>query len=91
MAKFANVLKVEEVIEIVEPPTWNLFVDGSARKVGSGVGMILISPKGHKLNCEVRFQFKAPNNVAVYEVLFIGLRLAKAMRFQFLGKDSSVI
>ena len=31
--------------------------------------MILISPEAHKINCAIRFGFKAPNNEADYEAL----------------------
>ncbi|XP_022845290.1 uncharacterized protein LOC111368284 [Olea europaea var. sylvestris] len=32
-------------MEPAEPPTWNLFVDGSSGVIGSGVGVVLESPK----------------------------------------------
>ena len=41
---------------------------------------MLISPKGHKITCALRFSFKASNNEAEYEALLAGLRLAKEMK-----------
>ncbi|XP_022846411.1 uncharacterized protein LOC111369165 [Olea europaea var. sylvestris] len=67
-------------MENVKPSTWNLFVDGSAGDTSSGAGVVLISPEGYKLNSTVRFGFKATNNVAEYEALLAGLRLAKEMQ-----------
>ncbi|XP_022845288.1 uncharacterized protein LOC111368282 [Olea europaea var. sylvestris] len=76
VAEFANLPKVDEIMEPAEPPTWNLFIDGSAGEVGSGAGVVLISPEGHKLTSAVRFGFKATSNAAEYEALLAGLKLA---------------
>lgn len=52
-------------------------MDGLTGYIGSGARIVLMSPKGHKLNSAVRFGFKATNNVAEYEALLARLRLAK--------------
>lgn len=57
----------------------NLFVDGLAEEMGSEARVVLISLEGHKLNCAVRFEFRATNNVSEYEALLVGLRLSKEM------------
>ncbi|XP_022894074.1 uncharacterized protein LOC111408560 [Olea europaea var. sylvestris] len=80
VAEFANLPEVDEIMEPIEPPTWNLFIDGSAGEVGSRARVVLISPEGHKLTSAVRFGFKATNNVAEYEALLAGLRLATEMQ-----------
>ncbi|XP_022891607.1 uncharacterized protein LOC111406405 [Olea europaea var. sylvestris] len=54
VAEFANVPKVEEVMEPVEPPTWNLFVDGLAGDTGLGAGVFLVSPEGLRLAKEMQ-------------------------------------
>ncbi|XP_022895221.1 uncharacterized protein LOC111409401 [Olea europaea var. sylvestris] len=53
VAEFANLPEVDEIMESVEPPTWSLLVDGSAGEVGSGTGVVLISPEGHKFTSAV--------------------------------------
>lgn len=53
------------------------YFDGSSRDARFGAGVILISPKGYKLNCAISFGFKATNDVAKYEALLVGLLLAK--------------
>ncbi|KAL2479949.1 Polynucleotidyl transferase [Abeliophyllum distichum] len=58
---------------------WKLYVDGSSGKAGSGARIVLISPMENKLNFTLCFGFKATNNVAYYEALLAGLRLAKEM------------
>lgn len=75
-------------MEPAEPPTWNLFVDGLAGETGSGPGVVLVSPEGHKLNSAVWFGFKATNNPTEYEALLLGLRLANEMQVKRLHINS---
>ena len=60
---------------------------------GSGVGLILVSPNGHRMNCAIRFGFKASNNEAEYEILIAGLELAKEMKVKSLDifSDSQLV
>ena len=51
---------------------------------GSGAGLILISPEGHRMHCALRFGFKASNNEAEYEALIVGLELGKEMKVKSL-------
>ena len=48
---------------------WGLYVDGSSNEGGSGAGLILVSPEGHRMHCALRFGFKASNNEVEYEAL----------------------
>jgi ribonuclease HI len=41
-----------------------------------GAGVVLISPKGNRLRYAIRLHFPASNNVAKYEGLINGLRIA---------------
>ncbi|XP_022877018.1 uncharacterized protein LOC111395264 [Olea europaea var. sylvestris] len=68
-------------------------MNGSARDIGSGVGVVLVSPEGHKLNSTVRFGFKAANNAVEYEALIAGPRLAKEMQVKRLriNSDSQLV
>ncbi|XP_022849872.1 uncharacterized protein LOC111371959 [Olea europaea var. sylvestris] len=93
VAEFTNLPDVDEIMEPAEPPTWNLFVDRSAEDADSSVGVVLISPEGHKLNSAVMFGFKATNNVAEYEALLAGLRLAKEMQVKrlLISSDSQLV
>ena len=61
-------------------PTWQLYVDGSSNDQHSGVGVILVSPEGHKFHSPVKFGFTASNNEAEYEALLAGLRLARTVQ-----------
>lgn len=67
---------VEGEVEGNEVTRWKLYVDGSHNENGSGAGIMLISPEGHKIIATARFKFKALNNEAEYEALITGLCLA---------------
>jgi ribonuclease HI len=51
--------------------------DGSKMHGGFRVGVIFTSPKGDKLLYVLQIHFRVSNNVAKYEALVHGLKLAK--------------
>ena len=51
--------------------------DGSKMKSGLGADIVLTSPKGDKLGYVLQINFASSNNVAEYEGLVHGIRLAK--------------
>src|SRR3954464_10218620 len=51
--------------------------DGSKMKNGLGAGIVLTSPKGDQLHYVLQIHFAASNNVAEYEALVHGMKLAK--------------
>jgi ribonuclease HI len=53
-----------------------MFFDGSLMKTGAGAGLLFISPLGKHLRYVLRLHFPESNNVAVYEALVNGLRIA---------------
>jgi ribonuclease HI len=53
-----------------------MFFDGSLMKTGAGAGLLFISPFGRHLRYVLRLHFPASNNVAEYEALVNGLRIA---------------
>jgi ribonuclease HI len=60
----------------IQPELWTLFFDGSLMKTGAGTGLLFISPLGKHLRYVLRLHFLASNNVAEYEALVNGLRIA---------------
>ncbi|XP_072064442.1 uncharacterized protein [Arachis hypogaea] len=56
---------------------WELYVDGSSNKVGSGTGIILVNQEGTQIEVFLKFEFPASNNHAEYEALIAGLKLEK--------------
>jgi ribonuclease HI len=53
-----------------------MFFDGSLMKTGAGAGLLFISPLGKHLRYVLRLHVAASNNVAEYEALVNGLRIA---------------
>ncbi|KAK1695958.1 hypothetical protein QYE76_012655 [Lolium multiflorum] len=56
---------------------WKMHFDGSKIRTGLGAGIVITSPKGHRLDYVLQIHFAASNNVAEYEALIHGLKLAK--------------
>ena len=55
-------------------------MDDTSSYTGSGAGIMLISPKGHKIHCVLSFGFRSSNKKAEYEALIAGLRLARELQ-----------
>jgi ribonuclease HI/transposase InsO family protein len=60
----------------IQPELWTMYFDGSLMKTGAGAGLLFISPLGKHLRYVMRLHFPASNNVAEYEALVNGLRIA---------------
>ncbi|KAK1651072.1 hypothetical protein QYE76_068877 [Lolium multiflorum] len=56
---------------------WKMHFDGSKLKEGLSAGVVLTSPKGDHLRYVLQVHFRASNNVAEYEALIHGLKVAK--------------
>lgn len=89
VAEFARAPKMEAIIEPARPPTWNPFVDDSSREAGFGATVVLESSESHRLNCAIRFSFKASKNVTECSGLLGILRLAKEIQVRrfFINSD----
>ena len=59
--------------------TWVLHIDGASNMQDSEAGLILINFEGVVTEYALRFNFKASNNQAEYEVLLAGLKIAKKL------------
>jgi ribonuclease HI len=60
----------------IQPELWTMYFDGSLMKTGAGAGLLFISPLGKHLRYVLRLHFPVSNNVAKYEALVNGLRIA---------------
>jgi ribonuclease HI len=60
----------------IQVECWTLYFDGSVMKTGAGAGLLFISPLGEHMRYTVRRHFPASNNMAEYEALLRGLRIA---------------
>jgi ribonuclease HI len=60
----------------IQPELWTMYFDGSLMKTGAGAGLLFISPLGKHVRYVLCLHFPASNNVAEYEALVNGLRIA---------------
>jgi len=60
----------------VQAQLWTMYFDGSLMKTGAGAGLLFISPLGVHMRYVIRIHFAASNNVAEYEALVNGLKIA---------------
>jgi ribonuclease HI len=60
----------------IQAELWTMYFDGSLMKSGAGAGLLFISPLGKHVRYVPRLHFPASNNVAKYEALVNGLRIA---------------
>ena len=61
---------------VVHRDYWTMYFDGSLMKKGAGVGLVFVSPLGVHMRYMVQLHFPSSNNVAEYEALINGLRIA---------------
>ena len=79
---------VEEWTEVQMPPAvvnreyWTMYFNGSLMKKGAGAGLVFVSPLGVRMRYMVRIYFPFSNNVAEYEALINGLRIAIKLGIQ---------
>ena len=64
-----------------------MYIDGATNQRGSGVGLVLISPKQTVIEKSLRLGFPAMNNEAEYEALLQGIAMVQKMR----GKATEMI
>ena len=60
----------------VENRSWKVFVDGASGAIGAGVGIVIITPEGIRLEHSFRLGCKASNNEAEYEAFIAGIKTA---------------
>jgi ribonuclease HI len=60
----------------IQAECWTLYFDSSVMKTGAGAGLLFVSPLGEHMRCAVNLHFPASNNMAEYEALLCGLKIA---------------
>jgi hypothetical protein len=60
----------------IQAECWTLYFDGSVTKTEAGAGLLFISPLEEHMRYAVRLHFPTSNNMAEYEALLCGLRIA---------------
>ena len=54
-------------------------MDGAANQRGSGMGLVLVSPKKITIEKSLRLGFSATNNEAKYKALLMGMMMVQKM------------
>src|SRR3954462_904168 len=72
----ADWTEMPDATPLPEPEYWVMHFDGSKLLNGSEAGVLLQSPTGDKLHYVLQIHFEATNNMAEYEALIHGLRVA---------------
>src|SRR3954469_5813663 len=70
-------MEMPDATPLLEPDYWVMHFDGSKLLNGLGAVVLLQSPTGGKLHYVLQIHFDATNNMAEYEALIHGLRVAK--------------
>ena len=68
--------EVQTPLVVIDQEYWMMYFDGSLMKKGAGVGLVFVSPLGVRMRYMVHLHFPSSNNVAKYEALINGLRIA---------------
>jgi len=70
-----------------------MYVDGSTNQKGSGVGLVMTSPKGIIIEKSLRLGFSTMNNEAEYEALLEGMAMVQKMggRTLEISSDSRLV
>ena len=67
------------IISIQCSTLWEVYVDGAANQRGSGVGLVLVSPKKITIEKSLWISFSATNKEAEYEALLMGMMMVQKM------------
>ena len=67
-------------LDVVDLVPWTLFFDGSSCGNGSGIGVMLISPRGANFEFSFPIEASATNNQAEYRAILKGIRLLSEIK-----------
>ena len=87
-----EILAISSVMPLVRE--WTLHFDGALNSQGVGIGATLLTPESIVLPTAAQLLFSASNNIAEYEALILGLRMALdlgARRLKVIGDSQLVI
>ena len=71
--------KLVGTIFLQEPLFWKVYVDDATNQRGSGVGIVLVSPKKLTIEKSLRLGFSTTNNEVEYEALLEGMSMVQRM------------
>ena len=83
----------DEDIMGIEVESWKMYFDRAINQNGSGIRVLLITPKGTHIPFSGRLNFLATNNATEYEACIMGLQVAQGLGEKELEvyRDSALI
>lgn len=79
-------LEEENNEELVQLIPWILYFDGSNTVTTSCIGVLTVSPHGHRTKLMFKLDFDCSNNQAEYEALIVALNILANMKVRFVKK-----
>ena len=67
-------------LTVVDLAPWTLFFDSSSCGVGSGIGIVLVLPRGVTFEFSFLIEASATNNQAEYRAILKGIQFLKEIR-----------
>ena len=77
--------KIQMLPAVIDQEYWMMYLDGSLMKKGASVGLVFVLPLRVRMRYMVRIHFSSSNNVAEYEALINGLRIAIELGIRWLN------
>ena len=81
----------DEDIMGIEVESWKMYFDRATNQNGSGIGVLLISPKGTYIPFFRRLNFSATNNAIEYEAYIMKLQAALGLELEVDGDSPLII
>ena len=78
------------VVPASSPVTWEVYMDGATNQKGSGVKIVLVTPKKLVVERSLRLSFPAINNEAEYEVLLASMTMVGRLRGEVIEINSDL-
>ena len=76
--------KIQMPSAVIDQEYWMMYFDGSQMKKGADVGQVFVLPLEVRMRYMVRIHFPSSKNVAEYEALINGLRIAIELGIRWL-------
>ncbi|XP_075654919.1 uncharacterized protein LOC142625099 [Castanea sativa] len=75
------------IVSLQEPTSWKVYVDGVANQRGSGVGLVIVSPKMIMIEKSLKLSFSATNNEVEYKAFLARMAMVQKVEGELEAKD----
>ncbi|XP_070044748.1 uncharacterized protein [Nicotiana tomentosiformis] len=84
----------EDAMVVEDQPPWKMYFDGAAHREGAGTGIVFVTSQGEVLPYSFTLTQLCSNNIAEYQALILGLKMAvdtKQLQLQVFGDSQLVV